>query len=50
MTDGGAATEQMVLMTPGAVVVDAVARGIPAEPSSLITLQIHGWFMPAKEI
>ena len=36
MTDGGFATEQMVLLSPGGTVVDAVARGIPAEPSSNI--------------
>ena len=36
MTDGGFATEQLALLSPGGLVVDAVARGIPAEPSSNI--------------
>ena len=36
MTDGGGATEQMVLLSPGGIVIDAVARGIPAEPSTTI--------------
>jgi hypothetical protein len=37
MTDGGAATEQVVLLSPTGMIVDAVARGIPAESASNIT-------------
>ncbi len=48
MTDGGFATEQMVLMTPGGVVVDAVARGIPAEPSSTILSSSMGGLCPPR--
>lgn len=37
LTDGGSASEQVVLLDPNLVVVDAVIRNLPAEPSSLIT-------------
>jgi hypothetical protein len=36
-TDGGFATEQVVLLDPNLKVVDAVIRDLPAEPSSPIT-------------
>lgn len=37
LTDGGSANEQVVLLSPTLQVVDAVARSLPVEPSSLIT-------------
>src|SRR5438270_8747676 len=36
-TDGGMATEQVVLLNPNLKVVDAVVRALPGEPSSTIT-------------
>jgi hypothetical protein len=36
-TDGGFASEQVVLLDPNLKVVDAVVRDLPAEPSSAIT-------------
>jgi Lamin Tail Domain/Secretion system C-terminal sorting domain len=49
MTDGGGATEQVVLLSPTGAVVDAVARGIPAEPSSLITSKSMGGLCTPKK-
>ncbi len=48
MTDGGFATEQMVLLSPGGLVVDAVARGIPAEPSVSILSNSMGSTCPPR--
>ena len=48
MTDGGFATEQMVLLSPGGVVIDAVARGVPAEVSSTILSNSMGGFCPPR--
>jgi hypothetical protein len=48
MTDGGWATEQMVLLSPGGVVIDAVARGIPAEVSTTILSNSLGGFCPPR--
>ncbi len=42
MTDGGAANEQLVLFDPNLNVVDAVARSLPVESSSLITTSTVG--------
>ncbi len=36
LTDGGSANEQVVLLDPGLNVIDAVARSLPVESSSLI--------------
>lgn len=41
-TDGGAANEQVVLLSPWGTVVDAVARSLPIETSSLITTSSVG--------
>jgi hypothetical protein len=41
-TDGGAANEQVVLLSPWGAVVDAVARSLPIETSSLITTSSAG--------
>jgi hypothetical protein len=37
LTDGGGASEQVVLLDPHGNIVDAVVRDLPAEPSDLIT-------------
>ena len=42
MTDGGSATEQLVLLDPNLNVVDAVARSLPVESSSNITTSSAG--------
>lgn len=36
-TDGGSASEQVVLLSPSLSIVDAVVRSLPVEPSSSIT-------------
>lgn len=41
-TDGGAASEQVVLLSPSLSVVDAVARTLPVEPSAFITTSALG--------
>lgn len=41
-TDGGSASEQVVLLSPTLTVVDAVIRSLPVEPSSLITTSSLG--------
>lgn len=41
-TDGGSASEQVVLLSPSLTVVDAVVRTLPVEPSSLITTSAVG--------
>jgi hypothetical protein len=41
-TDGGMASEQVVLLDPSLNVVDAVVRTFPVEPSSLITTNTLG--------
>lgn len=41
-TDGGSASEQVVLLSPTLTVVDAVIRTLPIEPSSLITTSSLG--------
>lgn len=41
-TDGGSASEQVVLLSPSLTVVDAVVRTLPVESSSLITTSAAG--------
>lgn len=41
-TDGGSASEQVVLLSPSLSVVDAVIRTLPAEPSSPVTTSSLG--------
>ena len=41
-TDGGGASEQLVLLDPNLNIVDAVIRDLPAEPSALITTSSVG--------
>lgn len=41
-TDGGFATEQVVLLDPNLKVIDAVVRDLPAEPSAPITTSSAG--------
>jgi hypothetical protein len=45
-TDGGAANEQVVLLSPWGAIVDAVARSLPIESSSLITTSSIGGCSP----
>ncbi len=42
MTDGGSASEQVVLLDPNLNVIDAVVRGLPPESSSAITTSTVG--------
>jgi hypothetical protein len=47
LTDGGMASEQVVLLAPDLTVADAVVRKLPAESSSLITTStVGGQFAP----
>jgi len=48
LTDGGMASEQVVLLSPTLAIVDAVVRTLPAEPSSLITTSTLGGQCTAK--
>jgi hypothetical protein len=48
LTDGGWATEQMVLLSPGGLVVDAVVRGLPPEPSVTILSNSMGGACPPR--
>lgn len=48
MTDGGSASEQVVLMDPSLNIVDAVVRSLPAEPSALITTSTSGGSCTSK--
>jgi hypothetical protein len=41
-TDGGSASEQVVLLSPTLFIVDAVVRTLPVEPSALITTSTVG--------
>ncbi|HVE62011.1 MAG TPA: lamin tail domain-containing protein, partial [Chitinophagaceae bacterium] len=41
-TDGGSASEQLVLLDPNLKIVDAVTRDLPTEPSALITTSSVG--------
>jgi hypothetical protein len=43
MTDGGSASEQVVLLDPQMNIVDAVARTLPAETNNTITTQVPLW-------
>jgi hypothetical protein len=48
LTDGGSASEQVVLLDPNLNVVDAVVRSLPVEPSALITTSTLGGQCTAK--
>lgn len=49
-TDGGSASEQVVLLDPSLKVVDAVVRNYPVEPSSLIQPFTNGCSLPAFDL
>ncbi len=48
LTDGGAANDPIVLFDPNLTVVDAVVRGLPAEPSTVITTSTVGGVFASK--
>lgn len=43
LTDGGSASEQLVLLDPNQNIIDAVARTLPVEANSTITTQAPLW-------